>query len=99
MENYLNYLPTEKRELKAALLWGAVLLVVMVLLRATPVSDVYYLLLNIWHFIVNTFVFLEATLDIVAYALLLMLLATLAFSVAAVSRAWSQRRKQQSSYC
>lgn len=99
MDNILNNLPTEKRDYKAALLWGAVLLVILVLLRGEPVSDLYYLLVNVWDFIVNTFVFLEATLDVIAYALMLLLLACLAFAVTTVYRAWSLRRKQQSNYC
>lgn len=99
MENYLENLPLDKRDSKAALLWGAVLLVLLLLLRGQPVTDVYFLLVNVSDFIVNTFVFLEATLDIVAYALLLLLLATLAFSVTMVTRAWGQRRRQNSSYC
>ena len=99
MDNILKNLPAEKRDCKAALLWGAVLLILVVLLRGNPVSDVYYLLVNLWHFIVNTFVFLEATLDVVAYVLMLLLLSTLAFAVTTVYRAWSQRRKQQAEYC
>jgi len=99
MDNYLDQLPTEKRDYKAALLWGAVLLVLIVLLRGTPVNDVYILLVNIRDFIANTFVFLEATLDMVAYALMLLLLATLAFAVTMVSRAWGQRRRQNRNYC
>lgn len=97
MDSFFNNLPLEKKDLRTALLWGAVLLVLITLLRGTPITDIYYLLVNVWDFIVNTFVFLEATLDIIAYALILLLLTTLVFAVTSVARALGQRRK--GNYC
>ncbi len=99
MNNLLKDVKLNKKDMKASLVWGAVLLIIFTLFRGHPVADLYKLLLSFSDFIVNTFVFLEATLDVLAYIVLLALLTTLAYGIMGVLRAWGNRRRQQNNYC
>lgn len=100
MENSLTKgFKLEPKLCKTAFLWGVVLLVVFVLLRGQPTEDIYHLFVNISDFVTSSISFIEASLDIAGYVLLLLLLAALAYALGSVYRAWGQRRRQQRSFC
>ncbi len=89
----LKVSPQTKTDIKAALIWGAVLLVILSLIRGAPLTDLYDLALTIRTFLGTCILFLDATLDVLAYVLLLGLFSSLAFAVIGVSRALVSRRK------
>lgn len=99
MNSYVPYFsffkvsPQTRTDIKAALIWGAVLLVILSLIRGAPLTDVYNLTLTVWTFLGTCILFLDAVLDVVAYGLLLALFSALAFAVIGVSRALVERRK------
>ncbi len=94
MNAYFNVSPQTKTDIKSALIWGGVLLVILSLIRGAPLTDVYNLVLTVWAFLGMGIMFLDATLDVLAYALLLGLLSALAFAAIGVSRALARRRRQ-----
>ncbi len=99
MNSILNALQIEPRNIKSSLLWGAVLLVILGLVRGTPFGEVYQLFCNVWAFVATSLVFIDATLDVVAYVLMFTLLTVLAFSLSSVFKAWRRRRSVRKDAC
>ncbi len=95
----MKNLPVTKTDIKASLMWGGVLLIILSLVRGTPLNDLYNLALACRDFILSTVVFFEAALDVLSYVMLLALFAALAMTASRVSRAMADRRRQRKMAC